>query len=279
MPTITLHGPVVPSGVHNVVLRDAHFNSTVARLTDPANYAKIEVGVREGAYTTWIGTWDQTKQKVDASVPFSILDASRVGMRLRENQAIVVKVTVLGRTTSLVGSRITFRLALVGGRDGPAKPLVSAGAASADPNSRTALAALERQINLGGLSEWEDSVDIVDPLGVQNVGYVAGMGGAVIQATSKSTGVTLHRLCGQITTHGATLNAGAEVTFTVTNNRVASTDVVAVCVQSGGTSGAYLVVVGAVASGSFDVTLGNVSAGNLTETLILNFIVLKSVAS
>lgn len=275
MAAITINGPVVPAGVHNVVLRDAQFNSTVSRLTAPADYVKIEVGVREGAYTTWIGTWDQSKQKIDASTPISILDSARLGMRLKEQQAIVVKVTVLGRTSSIVGSRITFRLALVGGRDGPARPLVSAGSTASDPNSRVALAALENQINLGGLSEWEDPVALVDPPGVASIGYVSGVGGAVTQATSKATGVTLSKLCGQITTHNATLNAGVEVAFTVTNTLVAATDVVVVCVQSGGTSGAYLVTVGAVSSGSFAITISNASAGNLTETLVLNFVVIK----
>lgn len=109
--------------------------------------------------------------------------------------------------------------------------------------------------------------------------YVIGDGGAVTQATNKTTGVTLNKLCGQITMNGAALAAAAEVTFTVTNNTVVSTDVVVACVQSVGTPGAYLVTVGAVGSGSFAITVGNASAGSLSQAVVLNFVVLKSVAS
>jgi hypothetical protein len=38
------------------------------------------------------------------------------------------------------------------------------------------------------------------------VGYGTGAGGAVTQATSKSTGVTLDKVCGEITMNNATLN-------------------------------------------------------------------------
>lgn len=109
--------------------------------------------------------------------------------------------------------------------------------------------------------------------------YVTGDGGAVTQATSKTTGVTLNKLCGQITMNGAALAAAAEVTFTVTNSLVASTDVVVACVQSVGTAGAYLVTVGAVANGSFAITVGNASAGSLSQALVLNYVVIKAVAS
>jgi hypothetical protein len=279
MATLTLTGPAIPVGTHNVVLRDAQIHSPVSRSPSQSTYHVIDVGIREGSYTTWIGAWDQSAQKLDAATPTSILNADRLGMRLKSGQEVVVRVTSVGSPTSLVGVRINFRLALVGGRDGRAKPLVAAGASVADANSRVALAALEKQINVGGLSEWDDPVALQDPAGVVSVGYVAGMGGAVTQGTSKSTGVTLSKLTGQITTHNAALNAGIEVAFTVTNTLVAATDVVVVCIASGGTSGSYLVSVSAVAAGSFDITISNASAGNLSEALVLNFVVLKGVAS
>lgn len=279
MATLTLNGPVVPAGTHNVVLRDAQLHSPTARAQASATYHVIEVGVREGVYTTWIGEWNQSTQKLDAATPTSILDANRLGMRLKEQQAIVVRITANGSPTSLVGTRINFRLALVGGRSGTAKPLVAAGSSVADPDSRVALAALEKQINLGGLSEWDDPVPLQDPPGITQIGYVAGVGGAVTQGTSKATGVTLSKLTGQITTHNATLNAGVEVKFTVTNTLVAATDVPVVCISSGGTSGSYLVGVSAVAAGSFDITISNVSGGNLTEALVLNYVIIKGAAS
>ena len=45
----------------------------------------------------------------------------------------------------------------------------------------------------------------------KSIGYTSGLGGAVTQATSKSTGVTLNKPCGTITMHDASLAAAAEV--------------------------------------------------------------------
>ena len=111
------------------------------------------------------------------------------------------------------------------------------------------------------------------------VGYAAGEGGAVTQQTSKTTGVTLNKLCGQITMNAAALAAGAEVAFTVTNSTVAAADIPVVCVQSVGTPGAYLVGVGAVANGSFSITVSNASAGSLSQAIVLNFLIIKSAAT
>jgi hypothetical protein len=108
------------------------------------------------------------------------------------------------------------------------------------------------------------------------VGYATGTGGAVTQATNKGTGVTINKICGQITTHNAALAAAAEVKFTVTNNQVTSSDVVFACIVSGGTSGAYFLTVSAVGNGSFDITLGNTSTGSLSQALVINFLIFKS---
>ena len=107
------------------------------------------------------------------------------------------------------------------------------------------------------------------------LGYATGAGGTVTQATSKSTGVTLNKLSGRITTHNAALAAGAEVTFVVTNNTVAATDVPVLALQSGGPAGSYDAVVSAVGAGSFSVTLTNLSAGSLSQAVAINFVVLK----
>jgi hypothetical protein len=111
------------------------------------------------------------------------------------------------------------------------------------------------------------------------IGYVAGAGGAVTQQTNKSTGVTLNKLCGQITMNGAALAAAAEVSFVVTNSTVVATDVPQVAIQSVGTVGSYSPWVSAVANGSFTISISNTSGGSLSQALVLNFIVHKSVAS
>ena len=112
------------------------------------------------------------------------------------------------------------------------------------------------------------------------VGYATGAGGAVTQLTSKATGVTLNKVCGTITMDSATLAHQTPVAFTLTNSAIEATDVVAVCVKSGGTAGAYLVSAGAVAAGSCSITLFNCqTSGNLSEAVVLSFAVIKAVAA
>lgn len=112
-----------------------------------------------------------------------------------------------------------------------------------------------------------------------SIGYATGAGGAVTQGTDKSTGVTLNKVCGAITTHAAALNAGVSVTFAVSNTVCAAGDVVLACVKSGGTAGAYTVVADTITGTGFNLTIRNVTAGNLAETLVINFIIFKAVAA
>lgn len=111
------------------------------------------------------------------------------------------------------------------------------------------------------------------------LGYGTGAGGTVTQATSKSTGVTLNKVCGQITMNNAALNAGVSVSFTLTNSAIASTDTVLVNIQSAATVDSYQVMVTAVAAGSCRIQVHNFSAANLSEALVLNFAVIKAVTA
>ena len=104
-------------------------------------------------------------------------------------------------------------------------------------------------------------------------------GGTVTQATNKATGVTLNTESGQITMNEAALAAAAEVSFSVTNSKVAATDVVVACHGSAGTAGSYLVNANAIADGSFAVTVSNVSSGSLGEAIVINFVALKGASS
>lgn len=115
------------------------------------------------------------------------------------------------------------------------------------------------------------------PLFTNGFGYTTGAGGTVTQATSKTTAVTLNKITGRITMNGAALAAGAEAAFTLTNSTISATDVIIVNIQSVGTAGAYLVSVGAVANGSCSITVSNASAGSLSQAVVLNFAVIKSV--
>jgi hypothetical protein len=111
------------------------------------------------------------------------------------------------------------------------------------------------------------------------VGYSTGTGGTVTQGTNKATGVTLNKRCGQITMNNASLSAAAEVSFTLTNSVITATDVVMVCIGSGATAGAYNIQCDAVAAGSCRISLTNLSSGSLSEAIVLNFVVIKSVNS
>jgi hypothetical protein len=111
------------------------------------------------------------------------------------------------------------------------------------------------------------------------VGYAAGAGGAVTQITSSSTGVTLNKVTGQITTVALTTAAAAEEVFTVTNSTVAATDVVVLTTTYAG-AGTPLVYCKKVAAGSFDVAITNLHASSALDALmVLNFAVIKGVAA
>jgi hypothetical protein len=114
------------------------------------------------------------------------------------------------------------------------------------------------------------------------IGYATGSGGAVTQATNRTTGVTLSKLTGQITTNNASLAAEASANFTVTNTTVAIGDVVVVAIQSGTNGGNTAVTVVTVANGSFviKVSNNNAAAGTAeTGAIIINFAVIKAVAA
>lgn len=112
------------------------------------------------------------------------------------------------------------------------------------------------------------------------IGYEAGDGGAVTQLTSRATGVEINTVCGTITMDDASLAAGAEATFTVTNSQVkAVTDVVDVCLQATAT-GTPMVFVSDVSVGSFDITITNLHASTADTTADpINFIIRGSVAA
>ena len=107
-------------------------------------------------------------------------------------------------------------------------------------------------------------------------GYVTGDGGAVTQSTSKSTGVTLSKKCGQITLHNAALAADTTVSFTLTNTTVAATDIIVLNHVSGGTAGSYLLNAQA-AAGSASINVRNITSGSLSEAIVIGFAVIKAV--
>tara|TARA_X000001382_G_C3121851_1_gene163420 strand:- start:391 stop:813 length:423 start_codon:yes stop_codon:yes gene_type:complete len=115
-------------------------------------------------------------------------------------------------------------------------------------------------------------------LNTDKAGYITGEGGAVTQATSKSTAVTLSKKCGTVTMNNAALAADTIVSFTLTNTTIAATDVVVLNHASGGTAGKYALNAQA-AAGSASINVTNISAGALSEAIVIRFAVIKAVAA
>ena len=115
-----------------------------------------------------------------------------------------------------------------------------------------------------------------------SIGYATGTGGAVTQITSRTTGVTLNKLTGKITTDNTSLGAELSAEFTVTNSTVAIDDVVSTSIRSGTNGGQTIAEVTGVAAGSFNIKVTNNNAaggGAETGAIILNFAVVKAASA
>jgi hypothetical protein len=111
------------------------------------------------------------------------------------------------------------------------------------------------------------------------IGYATGSGGAVVQATSKATGVTLNTVNGSITMNNASLAAGTIVTFTLIDSALAATDVISANHISGGTTGAYTINCRASGAGTGACDVRNNTAGALAEAVVIEFVVIKGVTN
>lgn len=115
-------------------------------------------------------------------------------------------------------------------------------------------------------------------LNTDKAGYITGEGGIVSQSTSKSTGVTLNKRCGQITMDAAALNASTTVSFTLTNSTIAAGDLLVLNHVSAGTAGAYTLNA-QCAAGSASINVRNITSGSLSEAIVIGFAVIKAVTS
>ena len=119
-------------------------------------------------------------------------------------------------------------------------------------------------------------------LSTTTLGYKAGSGGTVTQGdtSGKGTAVSLNKISGEIVMDDASLADDATAVFTFNNTTIAATDVVIVNIASGvAVAGSYQVTVGAVAANSCSISVLNVSGASRTDTIKLNFAVIKAVAS
>jgi len=107
------------------------------------------------------------------------------------------------------------------------------------------------------------------------IGYATGAGTVVAQTVSRTQGVQIDRVTGQITLVSAA-GTSAYTTFIVTNSTVQSGDVVLLSQKSG--TDKYNAFVTAVTNGTFSITFNDVS-GTTTEQPVFNFAVIKAVAA
>jgi len=105
----------------------------------------------------------------------------------------------------------------------------------------------------------------------QAFGYDANNGGAVTQATSRATGVTLDKPSGRITMFSAA-GAATWASFTLTNSMIAAGDTI-ILTQQGGTN-TYLFTAKAQA-GSVVISFAS-TGGTATDAPIINFAVIKT---
>lgn len=106
-------------------------------------------------------------------------------------------------------------------------------------------------------------------------GYGTGTGGAVTQATSLSTGVTINKPSGVITLFTSAIAAGLYSSFTVTNSVVGINDTIVV---SGEGCTGLVICVTSVAAGAFQIS-HYAPASVASSTKKINFTVIKGSAA
>lgn len=150
------------------------------------------------------------------------------------------------------------------------------GNGTAQPGTFTTLSTTGTSTLAGVTSTSEASTGkISSSSATAGVGYATGAGGTIAQITTRTTGVTINKVCGAITLVSAAGSA-TPATFTVTNSAVAATDVIVVSQKSG--TDLYEIFVTAVGAGSFNIT-SFTTGGTTTETPVFNFAVIKAVAA
>jgi hypothetical protein len=110
------------------------------------------------------------------------------------------------------------------------------------------------------------------------IGYATGAGGTVTQGSSRTTGVTLSKLCGTITMFSAAVAAAASSTFTLTNTFIAANDILKVTHNSA-TNPCCWICEAICAAGSASIIVKNVSAASITEATPLKYVLIKGVSS
>jgi len=107
----------------------------------------------------------------------------------------------------------------------------------------------------------------------EQIGYTTAAQGAVTQATSKATAVTLNKPAGRITLNGAALAGNTAVSFTLNNTLISNNDILILNVSAGSVADAttYTTYVSSLGTGTAVITLRNLTATSQSEAVVLNF--------
>lgn len=107
-----------------------------------------------------------------------------------------------------------------------------------------------------------------------------GVGGTVTQGSGsgKQTGVSLHKVTGQIVMNNAALAANTTVTFDLGNTEIDVGDLLILNHVSGGTFGAYFFGAQCVSDGAH-ISVRNTSSGSLSEAIVIGFELRKAVTT
>lgn len=130
-----------------------------------------------------------------------------------------------------------------------------------------------------GVTALASSGAVTSSSATAGMGYATGAGGTVTQATDKTTGVTLDKVCGTIELAPGNISSQAVATFTLTNSAIAAGDLLVFNHVSGGTAGAYLFNA-QCGAGSAAINVTNVSGSGKNESnVVVRFAVIKAVTA
>jgi hypothetical protein len=156
-------------------------------------------------------------------------------------------------------------------------------ASTDDASSKTAGAvmvaggiACEKKLHVGtSITSDSGDLSLVDgTIHVQNGATIAQGSGS-----GKATGVTSNTESAQITMDNAQLNSATAVTFVVTNSKSTATSTAVLNHVSGGTLGAYMVHAHGFTASQFSITVTNITSGNLSEALVLRYVLVHGAHS
>lgn len=122
----------------------------------------------------------------------------------------------------------------------------------------------------------DDNGNLLLKSGTGALGYGAGAGGTVTQLTSKTTAVTLNKPTGTITMNNSAIPAGGYAIFNFTCDLLTAFDCIKFQLVSGYTNYESYTIDSSISNGPMvRVIIRNITAMSLSESLILNYTIIK----